>query len=55
MIFTVSNFDVLQGVIEAVYLERKKGEKLPTALVWIQIQCRWLSLSGVFPAYDKTY
>ena len=34
MIFTVSNFDVLQGVIEAVYLERKKKcEKLPTALV----------------------
>ena len=25
MIFTVSNFDVLQGVIEAVYLERKKS------------------------------
>ena len=36
MIFTVSNFDVFQGVIEAVYLERKK--------VWEIAHCTRLNL-----------
>jgi len=67
MIFTVSNFDVLQGVIEAVYLERTKGWEIAhctrlnpnsmqmTIHKWCFARVRWDLLKGLKNVSNQTW